>query len=66
MQLQPDGSLGVQVGEEGNEVVGPRGVSDPASDVAFVHVDRGEQPGGAVPPVLELAPNRKAGCRWAG
>src|SRR5215204_2090431 len=44
----PAGGLVDQVGEEGDEVLGASGVGDPPGDAAIVHVEGGEQLGGAV------------------
>ena len=63
--------LGHEIGEEGDEVLRPGRVGDPAGDGAVVDVEGGEQLSGAVTAVLELATHRDPHTRsspslWAG
>ena len=63
VQVQPGGGLGDEIGEERDEVLRAGRVGHPPGDVAVVHVEGGEQHGGAVAAVLELAAHRDAGHR---
>ena len=65
VQLHPARGLGDEIGEEGDEVLGAGRVGDPPGDGAVVHVEGGEQHGGAVTAVLELATHRDPGDPWS-
>ncbi len=54
VQLHAGGGLVIEVGQEGDEVLGASRVRDPGGDVALVPVEPGEEHRGAVAAVLEL------------
>ena len=66
VQLQADGGLVVEVAQEVDEVLGAGGVGDPSGDVALMHVEPGEEHGGAVAAVLELPAHGDARHRRPG
>ena len=66
VQFQSGRGGGDEVAQERDEVVRAGRVGDPPGDVAVVDVEPGEQHGGAVAAVLELAPHGRTWDRRLG